>query len=51
MEAKTCDTCSHKEAETKDAAGNRMVSCELNEMQMYFPFAIECKHWEKNAES
>ena len=47
MMEKSCDTCAHKTAETRDEADNRMVECELNDMQMYFPFALECKHWEK----
>lgn len=47
MKDKSCDTCAHKTAETQDAQGNRMVECELNDFQLYFPFAIECKHWER----
>jgi len=44
---KNCDTCAHKEAFSEDENGNRLVSCELNEYQMYFPFAEDCVHWEK----
>ena len=50
MTEKSCDTCMHKAAETVDQDGARMVDCELNEMQMYSPFASECKHWEKSLE-
>ena len=44
---KTCDTCIHKTDESKDEEGNRLVDCEINEYQMYAPFADECKHWER----
>lgn len=44
---KSCDTCAFKRDESKDADGARMVDCEANELQMYSPFAEECKHWEK----
>ena len=44
---KSCDTCMHKADESKDEDGSRIVSCDINERQMYFPFAEECKHWEK----
>lgn len=47
MMEKTCDTCMHKADESEDMMGNRIVDCELNELQLYAPFADECKHWEK----
>ncbi len=51
MEAKNCDTCAYKAAESRDADDNRIIDCEINEFQMDSPFAEECKHWEKNDES
>ena len=47
MVEKSCDTCIHKRSESEDADGNRIVDCEANELQMYSPWAEECKHWEK----
>ena len=47
MIEKNCDNCAYKAAESKDEDGNRIVDCEINEFQMYSPFAEECKHWEK----
>ena len=47
MTEKNCDTCAHKAAESADEDGGRTVSCDINELQMYFPFAEECVHWEK----
>lgn len=47
MMEKNCDTCEHKADESKDEEGNRIVDCEANELQMYSPFADDCKHWEK----
>lgn len=47
MVEKSCDTCAHKAAESRDEDGNRIVDCEANELQMYSPFAEDCKHWEK----
>ena len=44
---KSCDTCAYNSAESEDADGNRIVDCDINEFQMYSPFAEECKHWEK----
>lgn len=44
---RTCDTCAHKEMDSKDADGNRIVECGINEFQIFSPFAEECKHWEK----
>ena len=44
---KSCDTCAYNGAESEDADGNRIVDCDINEFQMYSPFAEECKHWEK----
>lgn len=45
---KNCDTCIHKSAETVDQDGEtRMVDCDINELQMYSPWAEECKHWER----
>lgn len=44
---KSCDTCAHKSAESVDENGDRIVDCEINELQMYSPFAEDCKHWEK----
>lgn len=48
---KNCDTCEHKQAESRDEDGNRIVDCDENELQMYSPFADECVHWEKKAAS
>lgn len=47
---KSCDTCAYKAAESEDADGNRIVDCDINELQMYSPYAEECKHWEKRIE-
>ena len=47
MTEKSCDTCAYKSAESVDDNGERIVDCEINELQMYSPFADECKHWEK----
>jgi len=51
MKDMSCGTCAHKSAETVDPSVTegeaRMVDCELNELQMYSPWADECKHWEK----
>ena len=47
MTEKNCDTCAHKEMESQDANGNRIVDCEINEYQIFAPFAEECAHWEK----
>lgn len=44
---KCCDTCIHKQDESVDADGNRIVDCEANELQMFSPYAEECAHWEK----
>lgn len=44
---KSCDTCAHKEMESRDQDGNRIVECELNEFQIFAPFADECVHWEQ----
>ena len=44
---KNCDTCEHKADESKDENGDRIVNCEINECQMFFPFADDCKHWER----
>ena len=41
-----CGTCAHTSAMT-ELDGARMVDCELNELQMYAPYACACKHWEK----
>ena len=48
MTEKSCDTCAYKADESVDEEGNRTVSCDLNDLQMYFPFAEECAHWEKS---
>ena len=47
MIEKNCDTCDHKQAESRDDDDNRIVDCEINDRQMYQPWAEECKHWEK----
>jgi hypothetical protein len=47
MMERNCDTCMHKADESRDDDGNRIVSCEINEGQMFFPFAEDCKHWER----
>ena len=44
---KNCDTCQHKQGESKDDNGNRIVDCEENEYQIFMPFAESCVHWEK----
>lgn len=46
-----CDTCAYKEAESVDADGGRIVDCELNELQMYAPYADDCEHWEKSPDA
>ena len=51
MTGKGCDTCRYKAGESKDEEGNRTVTCALNEKQMYFPLAEECKHWVKDAKA
>lgn len=50
MAEKSCDTCAHKAAESKDMNGNRIIDCEVNEFQMFAPFAEECVHWEKSVD-
>lgn len=50
MTDKNCDTCAHKGMESKDMDGNRIIDCEANLLQMFSPFADECKHWEKALE-
>lgn len=50
MKEKNCDNCAHLVAKSEDQNGNSIVSCELNEYQMYFPFAEECVHWDKAPE-
>ena len=47
MTEKNCGTCAHKSAESKDEDGKRIVDCDINEFQMYSPWADGCKHWEK----
>lgn len=47
---RNCDTCEHKQAESRDENGDRIVDCDENELQMYSPFADECVHWEKKSE-
>lgn len=47
MRDKSCDTCAYKEEFSEDGNGNRLVKCELNDYQMFFPFAEECIHWER----
>ena len=47
MTEKNCDKCMHKVAESRGPDGARIVDCEINEFQMYSPFAEDCKHWEK----
>lgn len=42
-----CDTCAHKSAESVDENGGRIVDCDANQLQMYSPYAEDCKHWEK----
>jgi len=44
---KGCDTCAHKSAESVDNDGNRIVDCDINDLQMYSPLVDECIHWEK----
>jgi len=44
---KTCDTCAYKTAESEDENGDKIIECEINEFQMFAPFAEECVHWEK----
>lgn len=47
MIEKNCDTCIHKAGESRDEDDGRIVDCDINEFQMYSPWAEECKHWEK----
>ena len=47
---RSCDTCAHKGMESRDEEGNRIVNCDANELQMFAPYAEECKHWEKALE-
>ena len=44
---KNCDTCAYKGMESEDADGNRIVDCDINDLQMFSPWTDECKHWEK----
>jgi hypothetical protein len=44
---KNCDTCAYKGMESEDADGNRIVDCDINDLQIFSPWADECKHWEK----
>ena len=44
---KGCGTCAHSSAMTMSPEGERWVNCDVNEMQMYAPYATDCKHWEK----
>lgn len=41
-----CGTCAHCGDMTFVDEG-RMVACEVNEFQMYAPYACECKRWER----
>lgn len=50
MTERNCDTCVHKADETVDVDGSRMVDCDANDLQMYSPWAGECKHWEKSSD-
>ena len=50
MKERSCDTCIHKTAESRGPDGHRIVDCEINEFQMYSPFAEECRHWEKTVD-
>ena len=50
MTEKCCDTCAHKGMESQDEDGNRTVDCLANPLQMFAPYAEECKHWEKALE-
>ena len=47
MKDKSCDTCAHMAAGSVDPDGARIVDCDINELQMYSPWADDCKHWEK----
>lgn len=42
-----CGTCANAVGMTLDEDGGRMVDCGANDMQMYSPYATECKHWER----
>ena len=44
---RNCDTCMHKADESRDENDARIVSCDINEHQIFFPFAEDCKHWER----
>lgn len=50
MVERSCDTCIHKEQESQDPNGNRVIDCDINEYQLFAPFAEECKHWEKGCD-
>lgn len=41
-----CGTCAHC-GDMTFVDEERMVACDVNEFQMYAPYATECKHWEK----
>ena len=51
MKEKSCSTCMHKSAESIDPSitegENRIVDCDVNELQMYSPWVDDCKHWEE----
>lgn len=40
-----CDTCAYKQAESVDEDGKRTVDCIANVLQMYQPYADDCKKW------
>ena len=50
MTEKSCDNCVHKEMESLDPNGNRIVDCDANEFQIFMPFAEDCVRWEKKAD-
>jgi hypothetical protein len=45
-----CGTCANCAGMSQDG-DMRMVNCAANAFQMYSPYAVECKHWEKAVEN
>ena len=41
-----CGTCAHC-GDMTFVDEERMVACDVNEFQMYAPYATECRHWER----
>jgi len=41
----SCDTCGNKFMESKDDQGKRIVDCSANDLQIFQPYAEDCKKW------